>query len=250
MLVDLRELRSRLEAGARIDTLRDRRQKRTVILGVAAAVVLLGAVVGIKLSSRVVSRPPLPNDTATAPAATAERVLSYSLMVQKTRNGRAYDQPFPSYGNESFENGWKFRLNFSSVQAGFVYLLNEGPSPNNSNGFTILYPDSSSQNSRAQIPGDKTIQTGWYVFDQNPGTEKMWRVWAAKPVSELEAARRSFNLKDKGFISDPAASRAVQEFLTTHSAAKPELEQDAVKKQTTAKVKGDLLLNLLELQHH
>ncbi|MDQ2855607.1 MAG: serine/threonine protein kinase, partial [Acidobacteriota bacterium] len=57
----------------------------------------------------------------------AQRSLVYSLTVQKFHDGKAYDRPFETSGQEIFENGWKFQLNISSPQAGYLYLLNEGP---------------------------------------------------------------------------------------------------------------------------
>src|SRR5262249_44729187 len=39
-----------------------------------------------------------------------ERVLTYSLTVQKMRDGKPFQNEFESSGQEIFENGWKFRL--------------------------------------------------------------------------------------------------------------------------------------------
>ena len=88
------------------------------------------------------------------------------------------------------------------------------------------------------------------VFDEHQGTEKFWIVWAGQAVPELEAVKHVINAQDKGEIGDAAQAKAVQHFLEKHSADKPEASKDAMKKQTNLKGKGDVLVHLLELEHH
>ena len=69
-----------------------------------------------------------------------QRSLAYSLTVQKMRDGKPYKEPFESSGQEIFENGYKFRLNVSSPQAGYLYVFNEGAPEKDNTNFTIIYP--------------------------------------------------------------------------------------------------------------
>src|SRR5205807_1149876 len=57
----------------------------------------------------------------------ASRSLNYSLTVQKMRDGKPYQDEFESSGQEIFENAWKFRMNLSSPQDGYLYLINQCP---------------------------------------------------------------------------------------------------------------------------
>src|SRR5262249_12350599 len=75
------------------------------------AIVLIGAVIVFFVWLRPKSSIP--------PATPApERRISYSLTVQKMRDGREYQEPFEATGQEIFESGWKFKLNLNSPQQG------------------------------------------------------------------------------------------------------------------------------------
>jgi len=213
---------------------------------IAVAALLVIAVIGIVAWNQL---RPLPSAPATSapitPPVGPERRLSYSLTVQKMRDGKPYQEPFESSGQEIFENGYKFRLNFSSPQAGHLYLLNEGPDAGGKITYNLLFATPITNTGQAQPEGKQRIQTGWYKFDEHPGTEKFWLIWAAAPVRELEAVKGAINPT----LTDPNQIKAVQEFLNTSAASKPEIEKDKVKKQTNVKGRGEILVSLIELEH-
>ncbi len=189
--------------------------------------------------------------TNTTNSSLAERHLSYWLTVQKMREGQPYQNEFDSSGQEIFENGWKFRLNVFSPQAGYLYLLNEGPSERGDTTFNLLFPAPSANSGSPYVPANQKTQTGWMVFDENQGTEKFWMVWSADAVSELEAVRQVVNEKDRGAINDRNQADAVQKFLMVHhSAAKAESNKDSTKKQTNVKAGSNVLVDPIELEHH
>lgn len=179
-----------------------------------------------------------------------ERNLSYSLTVQKMRDGKPYQDEFDSSGLEIFENGWKFRMNISSPQAGYLYLLNEGPAADGRTTFNVLFPAQSSNSGSPYVSANERVQTGWMVFDNHQGTEKFWIVWSAEGVSQLEAVRDVVNDKDKGTIQAEGQAKAVSAFLAQHSSSTVQLETDKKTKQTTARVNSDILVNPIELEHH
>jgi serine/threonine-protein kinase len=185
------------------------------------------------------------------PVSTPERQLSYSLTVLKMRDGKPYQEPFETSGQEIFENGWQFWMNIESPQAGYLYVINEGPLPRGGlPGYNVLYPlDGGSAavaaNQRIESP---PRQGKGYFFDREAGTEKMWMIWAEKPVPELESVKGVANPQDKGVITNPAQAKALQDFLNRHASAKPEIEKD--KKRTIIKANGDVLVKLTELEHH
>jgi serine/threonine protein kinase len=179
-----------------------------------------------------------------------ERSLTYSLTVQKMRDGKPFQTEFESSGQEIFENGWKFRMNVDSQQDGYLYLLNEGPASANSSTYNVLFPESKTNSGSPQVTAGRKLQTDWMRFDEQQGTEKFWMVWSASPVRELEAVTEVVNDRDLGEIKDPAKARAVRDFLSQHATPKPEVSKDSAKKQSVIKGKGDVLVNAIELEHH
>src|SRR5207244_10939819 len=163
----------------------------------------------------------------------SERSLAYSLTVQKMRDGKPYQDEFESSGQEIFENGWKFRMNLTSPQEGYLYLLNEGPAAGDATTYNVLFPEAKTNNGSPRVSAEQKLQTAWMRFDEHQGTEKFWLVWSASPIKELEAVTASVNEKDQGEIKDSAQSRAVRDFLAKHSSPKPEVTKDSTRKQTS-----------------
>ena len=187
---------------------------------------------------------------SSTPAPAPERQLSYSLLVQKMHGGKPYDSPFLSTGREIFENGWKFRFNFSSPQPGSLYLLNEGPGPGGAMLLTVLFPLPAVHDGVAQLTANERVETGWYVFDQHQGREKFWIVWASQPLNELELASRRFaNEKDQGLITDPQQSSAVRSLLDSHKSPSSALTSDSNAEQSTLRGSGDTITYAVELEH-
>jgi len=180
----------------------------------------------------------------------AERSLAYSLTVQKMRDSKPYQSEFESSGQEIFENGWKFRMNLDSPQEGYLYLLNEGPADGDVTTYNVLFPEIETNGGSPRVNANQKLQTAWMRFDDNQGTEKFWMVWSATPVKELEAVTDSVNQRDRGEIKDRTKARTVRDFLKQHSSPKPDVTKDSTKKQTIVGGQGNMLVNLIELEHH
>jgi serine/threonine protein kinase len=212
---------------------------------------LLAILVAAFFSSRWFS--PAPLNPASSPAslssALSERSLTWWLTVQRTRDGRDYQQPFESSGQNEYESGYKFRFNFTSPQSGFLYLLNEGPAADGAVTLNHLFPTPANNNGAAFVNQNQIIQTGWNYFDIHPGTEKFRLVWSAQAVNELEAVKVFANPKDKGTISDPAKLKAVQDFLARSEATKPDVRTDDAAERTYVTGKGETLVSLINLKH-
>jgi hypothetical protein len=211
-------------------------------IGVVIAVAVLATWYVFRSRQPEVKNPPVPSGS--------ERLLSYGLTVQKMRTGRPYQETFESSGQEIFENGWKFRMRLTSPQAGYLYLLNEGPAAKGATTYNLLSAASSKNSSEPPVTANQKTETAWMVFDEHQGTEKFWMVWAAQAVPELDAVKGVINSRDKGEIGDPDQAKAVQRFLDKHSSVKPQVEKDKTRKQTNLKGEGDVLVHLLELEHH
>jgi serine/threonine protein kinase len=177
-----------------------------------------------------------------------ERSLAYSLTVQKMRDGRAYQDPFQSSGQEIFENGYKFRLNFSSPDSGYLYVFNEGANETGALSFSIIYPTPSTNQGSAKVEGNQPIQTNWNTFAGQAGTEDFWIVWSASSIAQMDAARNAA-FRNQGTLGDAAMVRTIREFLTKNADPKLETMKDTMKRQTLVRGRVDVLVKLVELEH-
>jgi Domain of unknown function (DUF4384) len=230
----------------------ERRPRRKLVAAIAATLVL---VVGLIIAASW-SRFRRSTVVVLAPASVApsERKLSYWMTVQKYRNGRPFENPFRLAGEINFEKDYRVRLNVSSPQSGYLYILNEGPSgADGASSFVVLFPSTTAndgmsylaENQRVEIP-----QQSWFTFDAEQGTEKLWLVFSANAVPELEAVKQFANPKDRGLINDASLGTRVQEFLKAHSGAKATLEKDDELKQTSLRIPGTALVHVIKLEHH
>ncbi|HZS47275.1 MAG TPA: protein kinase [Blastocatellia bacterium] len=185
------------------------------------------------------------NPAANVTTALPERNLTYSLTVQRYRDGKPYQSPFSSSGREIFESGWRFRLNLTNSQDGFLYLINL-----ERNGqYRLLFPLPSNNGGSAYIKAGEGLQTGWYEFDKQPGTEQFRLIWAAQSAPEFEQFRRLVNNTDKGLISKPEDIKTLTEFLQQHPASQIPVNEDSQNKQINVHGREAILVALLELEH-
>ena len=179
-----------------------------------------------------------------------ERSLTYSLTVQKMREGKPFQGEFESSGQEIFENGWKFRLNVANRDDGYLYLLNESTGPGSLSTYNVLFPESKMNGGSSRVIASQQLQTDWMRFDDQQGTEKFWIVWSLSPLRELEAVKDFVNERDLGEVRDPVKANGVRDFLKRHAEPKPEIAKDSSNNQTIVKGRGDTLVNFIELAHH
>lgn len=186
------------------------------------------------------------NRQAASSASRTQRTFTYWLTVQKMRDGRVYQEPFQSSGQEIFESGYKFRLHVSSPDPGFLYVLNEGPPDEQGIIFTLVYPTPSRKNA---LVSNEPVNTNWNTFRGRAGTENLWIVWSASSISELESAKTEAFNNRKGAVTNADSIRAVRELLTKYSEPKPESTKDTTGKQTHVRSNGDVVVKLAQLEH-
>lgn len=191
---------------------------------------------------------------ATLPREPAERSLTYSLEVQKYRDGKPFQEPFRHAGEMNFEKAYRVRLNVSSPQPGYLYVINEGPnSTDETPDLNVLFPSPTANGGSGLLAENQHIQIpdqSWLQFDGQAGSEKVWLVWSAQTVAELEAVRGFANPKDRGGTSNPAVNSTVKEFLKAHSLVGPAVEKDDERKETTIKAGDGILVYAVNLDHH
>ena len=255
MLVDLQSLKQQLDFEATGIVPSRRSRKKSVLLGSIAALALVIVVAGAIFFPKIFL-----SSVAPERVVTPERTLSYYLIAQRDPRRFPNSQPFRSTGEHIFEAWYQVRLMISSDQAGYLYVLNEGPPDqvNNLANYVMLFPDSDTNNWSAAISANRTVQIpptseksdgNCIQFDDEKGTEKLWLVWSERSVSELEAVKHLANFNDGGAIRDPDQAIAIAQYLARHYASKPDAIKDEEQKQITFKAKGEALVALIRIEH-
>jgi hypothetical protein len=196
------------------------------------------------------------NTTATqppvAPVASEERTLTYWITVQKYKDGKPFEKPFPMAGEINFESTYQVRVHISSPQVGHLYIFNEGPPTESAaTEYVVTFPSTTANNNASLIEAGQVVQIpekSWLVFDKERGVETLWVVFSKDEISQLETARRFATPKTKNLIADVSQNRVVQNFLTANSATKPSAEKG--NSLTTVKAPGKLLVYPIKLEHH
>jgi serine/threonine protein kinase len=224
--------------------------KRGAALRVIALALLLAAAIFAMLWTR--AGPVNPALTPTAPA--PHRMASYSITVQKYRDDKPYEAPFKLQDNINFERDYQIRLTVSSPQAGYLYLLNEGPAGvGASPAFNVLFPSETANGGSSELKANQSVQIpdqSWLRFDAARGTEKLWLVWAAERIALLEAAGRYADPKHLGEIKDPQLNDAIGVFLKAAATVLASAYRDEEKKETVIQAPGDALVHAIRLEHH
>ena len=254
MRIDLNSLRKQLDQSAVVstdDTEAEPRPDKKRVVMIALAAMLLATVAIFAFSVWRARKSAAVVAPAVTPAAESERVLTYSITVQKFRNGKPYQDPFILPGEINFEADYRIRLTVRSPQPGYLYVLNEGPGAASAPEFVALFPSSTANSGSALLPAEQRVQIPeeeWFQFDAEQGTEKLWLIFSHNAIPELENLKRLVNRKSKGLITDPAENKAVQSFLETRSTARPKVEKSDI--VTTLRSPGELLLYAIKLEHH
>jgi serine/threonine protein kinase len=186
--------------------------------------------------------------TATVPnVSNAPNVsVRYWLNVQKMRDGKEFQEPFKSSGQEVYENGYKFQLNADSSKKGFLYLFNEGTGEQKDR-FGILFPTPKRNDGSAQVAANEALNTGWNVFSGDTGTEKCWLIWTEEENSMLEDVRKNA-FENKGAVQN-ASLENLKKFISENTATQATVKKDSQNRQVVVEEADKVLVNLIELEH-
>jgi serine/threonine protein kinase len=273
LALDLESLRRELEAGessgravlidaaaqpspAAASATRNKRATALALASVLAAAAVIGtrAWRSSNLTTAGTTNPATATTTVAPPAAGPERSLVYSILVQKYRNGRPFEDSFRLGGEINFEKDYRVRLNLSSPQEGHLYILNEGPAGQGGRSpYVMLFPSPTANEGQSRLGAGRQIQVperSWLQFDSEQGTENVWLVWSAESVPALEALKVYANPRDRGLVGDPGLNDAARDFLLTHQNPRPAASRDEDKKEVVLTSNGAILTHLLRLEHH
>ncbi len=175
------------------------------------------------------------------------RAVDYSLLVQKMRDGKKFQEPFESSGQEIFENGYQFMMNFTPSEKGFLYIFAEGLDERNEKVFNIIFPTPKQNAGLADVSASQKYQTGWNEFDGKAGTENFWVIWSKEKNETAEKSREN-SFANGGKLTDKDLAAKLKDFLekgkSTKSAAK-----DTDKKLSKIEFEGDSAVHLIQLEH-
>lgn len=249
-LADAETLRPTCNPDSTMPVVPERSNRRLMYLIGTLLIVLVGITVAIYLGSKPSTTSDQEASATTKPQPTPpERSFNYWLDVQKMRGGKPYKASFTSSGKDIFETGYRFRLNVTSPEPGFLYVFNEGAPSTAETSFTILHPLPSTSHGSATLGSNQLVQTGWYKFADKSGTENFWIVWSAFQVPELEAAKTAaFKHRDGGLTGDMLA--ATKKFLIAKKEeVKTRYTTNKETEQTMVRGNGDLLVKMVEFEH-
>lgn len=177
------------------------------------------------------------------------RSFKYWLTVQKMHDGKESQPPYPSNGQETFDNGDKFRLNVSTPTAAYLYIFNQGPPDSSDTSFFMVYPDPTINGGSSNVGANQPFQSDWITFRGPAGDENFWFAWSVRPIPELESAKVEALKHPRGGLSGDSLV-AVKEFLRT--------KQDEFKttvfhykgnQTAVARGKTDTLITLAQFKH-
>jgi serine/threonine protein kinase len=218
--------------------------RRTALVAGIAILLLGGAAGGWYWLNRESAPPPPP---------AAERKLTYSITLQKTIRGQPQGRPAQLPGELIFTPEHYIALNITSADAGHLYLINHGPITEGVDSYNILFPVLGGASAVTAGQGVRhPAGDGWIIFDAQQGTEKLYLVWSARPVEQLEqAAQNKVGKVMNGIvvIDDPSQMQPITALLAKLSES-AEATKDVDRKETTIKKRGDGLAYLIRLEHH
>ena len=175
--------------------------------------------------------------------------FNYWITIQRMRDGKDYDVPFKSNGGDDIsDNGDKFQLSVFTLEAGYLYIFNEGQ-PDQGTSFRMIYPKKMINDGFASVGPNDTVTSDWIMFRGPAGTEDFWIVWSVSPISELESARKeALNHPEAGLTGQTLVT--VKQYLKTMDA---EVDAWTAKYKQTQDVKvrkrSDLVLTLAQFKH-
>ncbi len=222
-----------------------------IAAGLALVLVAILAFALPKLRARQVIAPEPARSESTTSLGT-QQLFTYWLTVQPMYKNKPQGNPIESSGDLLFGTGWKFHFNFLPQQSGVLYLLNVGPGKNGGEEYNALFPTPKKNGGSAKLNGDQTMQAGPYDFVENTGVEKLWIIWSAQPLADLESVfdRAARNRDNPGVIAGQDQIAIVQSYLKRYDVKNQEVAADQSKQHTFVKGHGDILVNLIELRHH
>jgi len=189
------------------------------------------------------------SEKTTAPKTQFSRSVNYSLLVQKMRDGKKFQEPFESSGQEIFENGYQFQMRLNTSENGFLYLFSEGLNNKGEKVFQIIFPTPLRNGGSAEVKAEQKIETGWNEFGGKAGTENFWLIWRKEKSEMIEKVKDNAFFSDVGLVTDKVLERNLREFLEENKKSETKTTKDVDKKLSKIEFDGNSAAYLLQLEH-
>jgi serine/threonine protein kinase len=184
-------------------------------------------------------------DPVTATIAAA-RTVAYFLTVQKMRDGKPYEAPFRSSGQEIFETGYKFSMTFQPDADGYMYVYNESRDQAGNEQYNLLFPTPTVNGGSSRVTAGQQIATAQNTFTGGKGTEVMWLIWTKETSDVLESVTKAAG--SSGAITN-AAAESLRAFIDSHDSRTREISKDSASQRTIVKTVADAVVHRFELEH-
>ena len=175
--------------------------------------------------------------------------LNYSVTVQKYRNGAPYQEPFRVPGEMIFEKDYRIALEVTSLEAGFLYIVNEGiEGSSGKRTFNLLVPRDGvaaalPPSTRTRIPPGEE----WFQFDAASGREMLYLFLSRATVPEFDRLREL--AAGPGGVADPAEVSRISEWIGRHRSVPANIKKDGQLRQTEVRSSGPVLVHGIVLEH-
>ena len=175
-------------------------------------------------------------NTQTEPPAVTipRRSFSYWLDLTRVAKGTAVDTTIRASGQEVFTSGDHFTVNFSSPQAGYLYLINEGRNYKDETSFYYI--------EKYTVKPDTQVSSSQLGFDNKDGAEQFWFLFSGAPVDVFEEHHPPREIP-------PAETLRVQKYLSQSVPADLKSEEDMSNAQTEVTGSGAAIAYKVSLRH-
>jgi len=215
-------------------------------LGITTGILIV-ALLSYGIYKTLVKPPPQPRPL-TSPT-TQTKGFNYWLTVQRTHEGKDYQGPYKSNGDDVFDNGDKFQLNVQSIYSGYVYIFNDGPPEAGTTSFRLIYPKPTVNDGSASVGDNHTVQTEWITFRGPAGTDNFWIVWSASPVAELESAKNEGLNHPQAGLTDQNVVNLKGYLKTMDAEVNARAARIKASQDVQVRKRSDIVLTLAEFKH-
>ncbi|HZI81578.1 MAG TPA: serine/threonine-protein kinase [Vicinamibacterales bacterium] len=232
------------DSGARTTIVAAPRAPRVGRATVLAVIVVLAAAAALFVWRGRTAPSADSSQSSNAPAASpALPTTSPVVFWLDVRQGASPAAPIvPSLGDESYRNGWGFRVNVQPTGASHVYLVSDDrPGVDNPTGLEVLFAGTTPS-------GGGRLTTEWIGFAGAPGRDTLWLVSSATGISELAAAAARVSAGERGIVSDAEAGARLRAQLDA-SASQAQVSRDRSAARATLVGAGPSVVTRMELQH-
>lgn len=177
------------------------------------------------------------------------RSFSYFLTVQRMHDGKPYQEPFRSHGDETYGTGDKFRLTVTTPVPAYVYIFNEGAPELNETSFKMIYPNRATNKGSASLGANQSVQSDWITFRGPAGAENFWIVWSTSPVSELDAAINEAFKDPAGGLTGQTLITLKQYLTVKNSEIDATTYNYNANRTAIVRARRDLLVTLAQFKH-